>query len=92
MRSSGIAAPASVPCRADRSDQARVARAFVTAALRLAPALPAKPGHRPVFHGASGALAGPNGVAHAHPTRADAGVAGDLLAPMSSACICGARS
>jgi hypothetical protein len=35
-----IAAPTPVACRADSSDQHRVARAFITAAIRLGPALP----------------------------------------------------
>ena len=40
MRATGIAAPPAVTCRADGSEQQRVARAFVAAAIRLGALLP----------------------------------------------------
>ena len=40
MRTPGIAAPPSAACHPDPSEQEQVARAFVAAAIRLAPVLP----------------------------------------------------
>jgi hypothetical protein len=49
MRGSGIAAlGATTACRTDASDQDRVASAFITAALRLAPVAPVAPTELPI--------------------------------------------